>query len=369
MKNTIDIYILIAVISLLLIGTLNIFSQTQIQYKDYPVRKLIFPKHITLIIISVLFSLIFLFLDIEKVFKTYFLPISILILILLLIPLIFKKFIEINGSYRWISFKFFSIQPSEFAKPYLVLTFSYWFSKKRDSQYSFKNDILFPLFIATIVLFLIFMQKDLSTSFLIGLFLIIAFLISGVPILTIIYFCILIISIFIILIFSEKYRINRIIAFLVPKSNMSTIAFQNYQALRFIGMGGFLGKGLGWTMSNGEYLPISYSDFAFSSIVCELGVLGGLFLIFCYIIIVIRGYIICLDTSSQFDFFLASLSVTMITIQVILNIAVSLNLLPPTGITLPLVSYGGSSMLTSMIFISILLRIRYKTKLKYGLYD
>ncbi len=368
MKRTIDLYIILAVLSLLFIGTLNIFSQTQIQYKDYPLKKLIFVKHIIILLSSLFISFIFFFLDIEKLFKSFFIPISLLILVLLLIPIIFKKYVEINGSNRWISFKYFSIQPSEFSKLYLVLTFSYWFSKKKDSQYSFKSDILFPLSIATIVLFLIFIQKDLSTAFLIGMFLIITFLISGVPIPTIIYFCVLTISIFIILIFSGKYRINRILAFLVPKSNISTIAFQNYQALRFIGLGGLFGKGLGWSMSNGEYLPLSYSDFAFSGIVCEMGIIGGFFVIFCYIIIILRGYIICLDTSDQFDFFLAAFTITMLTIQVIINIAVALNMLPPTGVTLPFVSYGGSSLMVSMIFVSILIRIRYKTKLRFGLY-
>ncbi len=369
MKNKLDIYIIISVVSLLLIGTLNIFSQTQIQYKDYPIKRQIFPKHIFLLIISLFVSILFFFFDIEKIIKSFFIPISILMFVLLLIPIIFKKFVEVNGSYRWITFKFFSIQPSEFSKLYLVLAFSFWFSKKKDSQYSFKNDLLVPLIIATTILFLIFIQKDLSTSFLIGVFLIITFVITGVPILTIIYFCILTISIFIILIFSEPYRISRILAFLVPRSNISSISFQNYQALRFIGLGGLLGNGLGWAVSNGEYLPLSYSDFAFSSIICELGIIGGLFVILCYITIIIRGYIICHDTSNQFDFFIVSLSLSILISQVIINISVSLNLLPPTGVTLPFVSYGGSSLIVSLMMISTILKIRYKTKPRYEIDD
>lgn len=160
MKNKLDIYIIISVVSLLLIGTLNIFSQTQIQYKDYPIKRQIFPKHIFLLIISLFVSILFFFFDIEKIIKSFFIPISILMFVLLLIPIIFKKFVEVNGSYRWITFKFFSIQPSEFSKLYLVLAFSFWFSKKKDSQYSFKNDLLVPLIIATTILFLIFIQKD-----------------------------------------------------------------------------------------------------------------------------------------------------------------------------------------------------------------
>jgi cell division protein FtsW len=249
------------------------------------------------------------------------------------------------------------------------LTFSYWFSKKKDSQYSFKNDLLFTLIIATIILFLIFIQKDLSTSFLIGIFLIFTFMIIGVPTANIIYFLFLTLSIFIILIFSEQYRINRIIAFLIPKANAGTLSFQNYQALRFIGLGGLTGRGLGWTMSNGEYLPLSYSDFAFASIVCEFGIVGGIFILFCYIIILIRGYIICHDTSNQFDFLFASFSVSMFLIQVIINISVALNLIPPTGVTLPFVSYGGSSLIVSMIMIFVLLKIRVKTKARFETYD
>lgn len=369
MKNTIDLYIILSVISLLVLGSINIFSQTQIQYKDYPVKTVIFKKHLILLAVSFIVSIIFFILNIEKIIKNFFIPISIITILMLLIPLIFKKHFEINGSYRWITFKYFSIQPSEFSKLYLVLTFSFWFSKKKDSQYSFKNDLLFPIIIATIVLILVLLQKDLSTSFILGVFLLVSFLIIGVPIPTILYLLFLTLSIFIILIFSEKYRVTRIIAFLVPKINATNISFQNYQALRFIGLGGLVGKGLGWSMSNGEYLPLSYSDFAFSSIVCELGILGGIFIILCYMIIIIRGYIICLDTSNQFDFFVVSLSISMILIQFIVNVAVSLNLLPPTGVTLPFVSYGGSSLIVSMIFISMLLKIRYKTKVKFGLYD
>ncbi|MFN3412111.1 MAG: FtsW/RodA/SpoVE family cell cycle protein, partial [Exilispira sp.] len=282
MKNKIDIYILLAFISLLIIGTINIFSQTQIPYKDYPLKKLIFIKHLFIIFVSIFLGMIFFFLNIEYLIKKLIIPISILMFILLLIPIIFKKFTEINGSYRWITFKYFSIQPSEFSKLYLVLFFSYWFSKKKDSRYSFKNDLLFPLIVATIILLMIFIQKDLSTSFLIGIFLIITFVITGVPILTIVYFLILTVCIFIILIFSEPYRINRILAFLTPQTHSTSISFQNYQALRFIGLGKLYGKGLGWAMSNGEYLPLSYSDFAFPGIVCEMGLLGGFFVIFCY---------------------------------------------------------------------------------------
>lgn len=368
MKKNFDFYILLSVICLLLIGTLNIFSQTQIQYKDYPIRKQIFIKHLILILISIASGIVFYFLNLEKIIKSYFIPISIIMLILLLLPIIFRKSVEINGSYRWITFKYFSIQPSEISKLYLILTFSFWFSKKKDSQYSFKNDLLFPLIIATIILFLIFIQKDLSTSFLIGVFLIVTFIIIGVPTITIIYFLLLTLSIFIILIFSEQYRINRIIAFLIPKANISSLSFQNFQALRFIGLGGLFGKGLGWTMSNGEYLPLSFSDFAFASIVCEFGIVGGIFILFCYIIILVRGYIICHDTSNQFDFLLASFSISMLLIQVFINASVALNLIPPTGVTLPFVSYGGSSLIVSMIMISILLKIRVKTKTRFEIY-
>jgi len=369
MGYKIDYYILISVICLLLIGSLNIFSQTQIQYKDYPVKKQIFIKHLILVFISLILGIIFYFLDLEKIFKSFFIPISIAVFVLLLIPIIFKKSLEVNGSYRWISFKYFSIQPSEISKLYLILTFSYWFSRKKGSQYSFKNDILFPLIISTAILLLIFIQKDLSTSFLIGLFLIITFIITGVPITMIIYFIFLTISIFTILIFSEQYRINRIIAFLIPKSNVSSISFQNYQALRFIGLGGLFGKGLGWAMSNGEYLPLSYSDFAFSSIICELGIIGGIFVLFCYIVILIRVYLICYDTSNQFDFLFSSFSISIILLQVILNVSVALNLIPPTGVTLPFVSYGGSSLMVSMIIVANLLRIRSKTKTRFETYE
>lgn len=367
MRNAIDIYILLSVISLLILGTINIYSQTQIQYKDYPIKKIIFTKHIIVILFSIFISIIVFFIDVEKLIKKLFIPVSIIMLLLLIIPILFKRFNEINGSYRWISFKYFSLQPSEFSKLYLILTFSYWFSKKKDSGYSFKNDLLFPLVVATIVLFLVFIQKDLSTSFLIGLFLIITFIIVGVPITTILYFFILTLSIFVILIFSEQYRINRILAFLIPKSNATSISFQNYQALRFVGLGGLTGKGLGWAMSNGEYLPLSYSDFAFSSIVCELGIFGGIFIIFCYFVILIRCYMICHDTSNQFDFLVVSFCMSMLIIQAIINISVSLNLLPPTGVTLPFVSYGGSSLFVSMIIISIILKIRFKTKNRFDI--
>ncbi len=127
MRNKIDLYIIIAVISLVFLGTLNIFSQTQIQYKDYPVKRNLFYKHIIIFFISIFIAFIFFFIDIEKMIKMFIIPMSILILILLIIPVIFKKFNEINGSYRWISFKHFSIQPSEFSKLYLVLVFSFWF--------------------------------------------------------------------------------------------------------------------------------------------------------------------------------------------------------------------------------------------------
>jgi len=366
MVKSLDIYLILAVLGLIVVGTINIYSQTQIQYQNYPVKKALFLKQIILILISFLIGFIFSLIDIEKIFDKFFLLLSLSIIIFLLIPIIFKKWVELNGSYRWITFKHFSIQPSEFSKLYLVLAFSYIFSHKKDSIFSFKRDLLFPLIIATIILGLIIAQKDLSTAFVIGTFLILAMFLGGVPMGIIIYLCIFTLCIFVILSFTADYRIKRLIAFFLPGKDLANISFQNYQSLRFLGLGGFAGKGIGWISSSGEYLPLSYSDFAFSSISCEMGLIGGFFIIICYLIIAIRGFSVSFDTSNKFDFFSTTFSTIMLIIQAAVNISVVTGILPPTGITLPFVSYGGSSLVVSMIFVSIIIKNRAKTEIRYN---
>jgi cell division protein FtsW len=168
------------------------------------------------------------------------------------------------------------------------------------------------------------------------------------------------------LIVQEPYRWNRIIGYLDPWAHASKEGYQTINSLYALGSGGFFGMGLGNSRQKLDFLPEQHTDFIFAILGEELGFVGAFFVIMLFFLIAWRGYRIALLCPDTFGGFVATGITTMITFQAFVNMGVVTGLLPVTGISLPLISYGGSSLLFSMLGIGILLNISKYSKIENG---
>jgi len=352
-QKKIDYLFVIITLILIFISILIVYTRTQ--------DKALFYKQLIILAISIAAFFIIYYTRSLEFIKNNILLLLIGTAILLLLPIIFRKSLTLNGSVRWIKLGFFSFQPSELAKLVLVIYLANHFSKKDNRVFDFYEDLLPPVVISCIILGLIYLQKDLSTVALTFIFVIGAFFIAQVPLLQIFYMMGFSLSLFLISAVTSPYRARRLVAYLVPFDHPTDIGFQVIQSFKSISSGGLSGIGLGENIFKGNSLPLSYSDFVFSSIVQTGGLLFGFVVIILFVIWSFRGFQIASLQTDRFKFLLSSYISLLIALQAIINISVATGLLPPTGLTLPFISYGGSSLLITVVFAAIILKINKET--------
>ncbi len=261
-----------------------------------------------------------------------------------------------NGSRSWFGIGSFGIQPSEAAKLGLMIFISKYLSKSEKTGNSFKNFI--PILIIVFIFFiLIMLQPDFGTGMVLLLSIVSLMFASG---LNLKYFYYLIGTgilgiTFIILI--APYRIKRIAAFLNPWKDPLGSGFQIIQSLYAIGPGGLLGVGFLNSRQKHFYLPEPQTDFIFSIICEEFGIVGAIVILFLFGLIVYSGLSIALEKEDLFAKYLVYSIIFQIIFQAVLNLSVVVGVVPVTGVTLPFISYGGSSLLVSMVSIGIILNI------------
>ncbi|MBF0473469.1 MAG: putative lipid II flippase FtsW [Nitrospirae bacterium] len=274
------------------------------------------------------------------------------LLILVLIPHVGSS---TKGAQRWIRHGFISLQPSEFSKLAMVIFLARYLSSayfRTDKAGSF----MLPIFVMLMTQGLLMMQPDFGTSAIIGVLTITLLYASGARLRYILSLLVVIVPVAIKLIM-EPYRLGRIIAYLNPWADPSKSGFQLIQSLYAIGIGGFDGVGIGKSTQKLAYLPESRTDFIFSIIAEETGLIGSLMVLGLFIFFFIRGLMIIKRSTDKFSFFLAIGITYMIVAQAIINISVVSGLLPTKGLALPFISYGGSSLIVNMIAVGILLNI------------
>ena len=275
----------------------------------------------------------------------------VLLLILVLIPGIGTVR---NGSRSWFGIGGLGIQPSEAAKLGLII-----FTAKYLAKNKIKNSV-FPILMVLMVVFgLIMLQPDFGTGVIIVVSIIALLFISGVNMSFFIKLGILGILGIVVLIIVAPYRMARITAFLNPWSDPLGTGFQIIQSLYAIGPGGLLGMGLGNSIQKHFYLPEPQTDFIFAIISEELGIAGVFIIVSLFTIIIYCGFKISIKNEDNFKKYLAFGITFSIAFQTILNLMVVTGLIPVTGVTLPFLSYGGSSLLVSMAEIGMLLNISY----------
>lgn len=282
---------------------------------------------------------------------------------LLLLVLIPGVGLTRGGAQSWIGVGAFSIQPSEFMKLGLIIFLSVFLSTNQKYITSFKKGF-FPALILVFTAFgLIMLQPDLGTGMVLVLTCMIMIFVSGARISHFVGLGILGLVGFALLIISAPYRISRITAFLNPWQDPLGDGFQIIQSLYAIGPGGLMGVGFGDSLQKYFYLPEPQTDFIFAILGEELGFIGGTILLLLFVLLFWRGIRVAIEAPDSFGRFLALGIVSMLTVQVMINISVVIGLIPVTGITLPFLSYGGSSLTLTLCSVGILLNISRSAKL------
>jgi len=305
-------------------------------------------------------SLIF-FIIISKINYHFYSKISVFFVLiaigLLAIVLIPSFSIEIGGSRRWLNLLFFNIQPSEVAKLAVIIFLCDTLNKKYRNRSSIKN-LLFPAFVVlVIVTVLIFLEPDLSTVIIIWAVAFAVLFIGNVKIHHIFSLGIIGTVVMIGYMMMEEYRRERIFAFIDKTTGSSGVNFQVNQSLIALGSGSITGVGLGNSVQKYSYLPEAHTDFIFAILGEEFGLVGTTIVLLLFFLFTLFGIRVCLKTEEFFGRVLAAGMTALIAIQVIINVSVVIGLLPVTGLTLPFISFGGSSLLICMVSVGILLNI------------
>ena len=264
-----------------------------------------------------------------------------------------------NGSRSWFGIASFGIQPSEFTKLGLII-FTSKYLVNNDMK-SFKKGLLPILIIVFIVFALIMLQPDFGTGTIIVMSIMGLLFIGGMNIGFISKSAIIGIVGIIILILIAPYRLQRILSFLDPWSDPLGSGFQIIQSLYAIGPGGLLGMGFGNSIQKHFYLPEPQTDFIFSIISEEFGFMGVFVISSLFLTLIISGFMISKKQIDLFGKYLSYGITFQIAFQAILNLMVVVGLIPVTGVTLPFLSYGGSSLLITLCSIGIILNISRNT--------
>jgi cell division protein FtsW len=280
--------------------------------------------------------------------------ISFILLLMVFIPGIGKK---VGGSLRWIKLGPIVLQPSELVKISLAVYMAYSMSKKGNLMSSFSKGVFPHLVIAGAFMSLILIQPDLGTTVIIGSWLMILLFVAGMNIYHLIVMVTLACPAVYYLITHEQYRIHRLLAYLKPWEDPQGFGFQIIHSFLAFGSGGIFGVGLGNSKQKLLYLPESHTDFILSILAEELGLIGIALIILLFLILIIRGLKIALDAPDLYSSYLALGVTILMGLQVIINMGVVMGLLPTKGLTLPFLSYGGSSLLVNMVGVGILMSI------------
>ncbi|WP_029191101.1 stage V sporulation protein E [Ornithinibacillus scapharcae] len=362
-KDKPDYFLLTLILLLLGIGVMMVYSSSYIWAEYKYADSLYFLKRQLLFAgVGVAGMIFFMYIPYSNWAK-YAKVILLICFALLLLVLIPGVGLTRGGAQSWIGVGAFSIQPSEFMKLGLIIFLSVFLSTNQKYITSFKKGF-FPALILVFTAFgLIMLQPDLGTGMVLVLTCMIMIFVSGARISHFVGLGVLGLIGFALLIISAPYRISRITAFLNPWEDPLGDGFQIIQSLYAIGPGGLMGVGLGNSLQKYFYLPEPQTDFIFAILGEELGFIGGSILLILFVLLFWRGVRVAIEAPDAFGRFLALGIVSMLTVQVMINISVVIGLIPVTGITLPFLSYGGSSLTLTLCSVGILLNISRSAKL------
>lgn len=352
-RGNIDWTILLMTIILVSFGIVMIFSasyyESDLKY-DNPM--FFAARQLQWVAIGTFFAIVLTFIDIQKIRKfvgmAYVVCVALLVLVLIM-------GIASKGSQRWIGFGGIQFQPSDFAKLATILFLANYISvspQKIRTFFGFMGALVIVGIPAALI-----MIENASTGIIVGVVGLIVIFIAGakykhfamlIPVM------ILLGALFII---AEPYRIKRILAWMDPNADKQGDSFQTLQSLYAIASGGIFGVGFDNSRQKLGFIPESHNDIIFAIICEELGFVGAFLVVLVFGILIWRGFIVALHAPDNFMTYAAAGIVSMIAVQVVMNIAVATGTMPNTGVALPFISYGGSSVIVMLASIGILLNI------------
>ncbi|KAF0824510.1 stage V sporulation protein E [Cytobacillus firmus] len=356
-KTTPDFILMIVTLMLLAVGLTMVYSASAI-WADYKFDDSFFFAKRQMLFAGVGIIAMFFIMNVDYwTWRTWAKVVIIICFVLLLLVLVPGVGNVRNGSRSWIGVGAFSIQPSEFMKLAMIVFMAKFLSEKQKLITSFRKGLIPSLGLVFLAFGLIMLQPDLGTgTVMVGTCVVMIF-IAGARISHFVWFAAAGLAGFVALVLSAPYRIKRITSFLDPWEDPLGSGFQIIQSLYAIGPGGLFGLGLGQSRQKFFYLPEPQTDFIFAILAEELGFIGGSFVILLFALLLWRGIRIALGAPDLYGSFLAVGIIAMVAIQVMINIGVVTGLMPVTGITLPFLSYGGSSLTLMLMAIGVLLNI------------
>lgn len=280
--------------------------------------------------------------------------IGILLLVLVLIPHIGKTSF---GARRWFKVGPINFQPSELMKVVMIVYTADFLARKQKVIQSFWHGFVPIIIVLGCVCALILKQPDLGTPVLIATTVFLMLFMAGAKIKHVSFLFLAALPVLIFLIVKVSYRLARILSFLDPWKDSHGVGFQLTQSQIALGSGGITGVGLGKSMQKLFYLPAAHTDFIFSIIGEELGLIGTLSLIFLFIAFIWQAARIVKRTENAFGYFLGMGIVCILGLQTVINIGVSIGAFPTKGLPLPFISYGGSALMFNMVSVGLLLNI------------
>jgi len=355
-KKSIDIIFIIIVMLILLIGLVSVYSSSYIEAGEkFSDPGFFLKKQSVWAIIGIVAMFIVSTIDYHffvKNSRNFLFFFFILLVLILFLP----DEARVKGANRWISLKYFKIQPSEFVKFIFVWYLAFFFGKT-ENILNIKKKIFNPLFIFVALAVVILLQPDLGTVFVFAFSFFVILFIIGLEysyLFSLLFFGIIC---FISAIYIKPYRRNRILAFIDPWAYRYDLGYHIINSLIAVGSGGLSGLGLGASRQKFLYLPEPYTDFIFAIICEETGFIGASVILVLFATLFLRGWYIIRKAPDISGFILGLGIITTITVQALINMGVVLNLFPTKGLPLPFISYGGSSLLILFINTGIILNI------------
>ena len=309
--------------------------------------------------VGVLFMVGMTFVDLRKV-KKVALPIYIVSLVLLGLVFVPVLGVESYGAKRWLNLGFFTIQPSEYAKFGMVIMLA---KVMADKGADTLPKLLLLFLIGGVVALLLILEPNMSITICVVLVLVLMIFVGGAKFKHLIAIGLPVLVAGVALIFSEPYRIRRLLAFVDPWASPLDEGYQLIQSYYALGSGGLFGVGIGNSRQKYLFLPFAESDFILSVIGEEIGFVGILLVVALFLFIVVKGWMVAVRAKDRFSSYLATGITAVLAVQTALNIAVVCGAIPPTGLPLPFVSAGGSSLVAYLMAIGLLMNVSRQSKI------
>lgn len=294
-------------------------------------------------------------LSLLRAFAPVGLILSVLFLTLTLIPGLGDTS---GGAQRWLNLGLVRFQPGEFVKVFFIIFMAGYFSRHEEMLHTFWQGIAIPMCYVGVIAFLLLLQPDFGSSAIVSIVTLTMALACGARLLHIVYCAFALILAALPLVIFSPYRMARVLAFMNPFEDISGRGYQLVQSLIAVGSGQLTGVGVGSSQQKLLFLPAAHTDFIYGLVSEELGFIGAVTLLSVFLIILWRGFGTARRVAdSTFSFALAVGFTLLIVAPALLNMGVVLGLLPTKGLVLPLVGYGGTSLLASLIIIGLLLAV------------